>query len=141
MYLDSCILVKLITPEADTDFFVESLTGVPLTSSELALTEVWSALLAKERTGKITRPQRERAWRAFSEMINGGSLELHPLQSVVLRKANHQLEQCHPAVALRTLDALHLAACDLTQDFPLCTTDERLRQAAALLKMPLFPEN
>jgi predicted nucleic acid-binding protein len=141
MYLDSCILVKLITPEADTAFFAESLTGVPLTSSELALTEVWSALLAKERAGKITRPQRERAWRVFSEMINGGSLELHPLQSVVLRKANHQLKQCHPVVALRTLDALHLAGCDLTQDFPLCTTDDRLRQAAALLKMPLFPEN
>jgi predicted nucleic acid-binding protein len=140
MYLDSCILVKLITPEADTHFFAERLTDVPLTSSELALTEVWSALLAKERTGKITRPQRERAWRSFSQMISGGSLELHPLQGLVLRKANHQLEQCHPLVALRTLDAIHLAACDLAQDFPLCTTDERLRQAAKLLKIPLFPE-
>jgi predicted nucleic acid-binding protein len=141
MYLDSCILVKLITPEADTPFFAESLTDVPLTSSELAVTEVWSALFAKERTGKITRPQRARAWRSFSQMISLGSLELHPLQGLVLRKANHQLEQCHPLVALRTLDAIHLAACDLTQEFPLCTTDERLRQAATLLKIPLFPEN
>jgi predicted nucleic acid-binding protein len=141
MYLDSCILVKLITPEPDTGFFAERLTNVPLTSSELALTEVWSALLAKERTGKITRPQRERAWRSFTNMIGDQALELNPLQGVVLRKANHQLERCHPLVALRTLDAIHLAACDLTQDFPLCTTDERLRQAAALLKIPLFPEN
>ncbi len=141
MYADSCILVKLITPEADTRFFVERLTGVALTSSELALTEVWSALLAKERNAKITRPQRERAWWFFTGMIDSRALVLHPLNSVALRKANHQLEQCHPAVALRTLDALHLAACDLTQEFPLCTTDDRLRQAARLLRIPLLPED
>ena len=138
MYLDSCILVKLLTPEADSELFADRLTGIFLTSSELALTEVWSSLLAKERNKIITQSHRERAWRSFSSMINDQSLVLHPLASVALRKANQLLEICHPSVALRTSDAIHLAACDLTQDFPLCTTDERMRQAAALLKIPLF---
>jgi len=42
-------------------------------------------------------------------------------------------------VPLRTLDAIHTAACDLAQDFPLCTTDRRMRDAAGLLGIPLFP--
>jgi len=141
VYADSCILVKLITPEADTQFFADRLTGVPLTSSELAFTEVWSALLAKERNARITKPQRERAWRSFTGMLESRALVLHPLNAVTVRKANHQLDRCHPAVALRTLDAIHLAACDLTQDFPMCTTDDRLRQAARLLRVPLLPED
>ena len=64
---------------------------------------------------------------------------LHPLNSAVLRRANHVLERCHPAVALRTLDAIHTAACELSQDFPLCTTDRRMRDAAGVLGIPLFP--
>jgi hypothetical protein len=64
---------------------------------------------------------------------------LHPLNSVALKKANQILKQCHPAVPLRTLDAIHIAACDLSQDFPLCTTDKRMRDAAAALAIPVFP--
>jgi len=35
---------------------------------------------------------------------------------------------------LRTLDALHLASCDQSQDWPLSTTDKRMRDAATLLR-------
>jgi predicted nucleic acid-binding protein len=44
-------------------------------------------------------------------------------------------------VPLRTLDALHIAACDLSQDFPLCTTDARMRAAAERFGIPVFPEH
>jgi hypothetical protein len=40
---------------------------------------------------------------------------------------------------LRTLDAIHTAACDLSQDFPHCTTDKRMREAAVVLGIPVFP--
>jgi hypothetical protein len=43
MYLDSCILVKLLVAEPDSEFFVRSLEGKPLVTSELAQTEVFSA--------------------------------------------------------------------------------------------------
>ena len=140
MYLDTAILIKLLVPEPDSGFFDEQLVGEPLSSSELAWTEVWSALLAKERNGRINRKQRATAWEMFEEWVDSEQLVLHPLNSITLRKANRLLEKCHPAVPLRTLDAIHAAACDLSQDFPLCTTDKRMREAAELLGIPVFPE-
>ena len=140
MYLDTAILVKLLVDEPDSEFFQEALIGHALSSSELAVTEVLSALLAKERKKLITTRQRVAAWRVFNERVQAKQIVLHPLNHVVLKKANHVLECCHPAVALRTLDAIHTAACDLSQDFPLCSTDKRMRDAAAVLGIPVFPE-
>lgn len=139
MYLDTAILVKLLVNEPDTAFFEQALTGTFLSSSQLARTEVWSALLAKERHQLISAGQRASAWRVFNERVQEKQIVLHPLNGVVLKKANHILEQCHPAVPLRTLDAIHAAACDLSQDFPLCTTDRRVRDAARILQIPVFP--
>lgn len=139
MYLDSCIIVKLLVPESDTDFFHEALVGQALSSSELASTEVFSTLLAKERNKLISARQRTAAWRVFNERVREKQILLHPINGVVLKKAQHVLERCHPAVPLRTLDAIHTAACDLSQDFPLCTTDRRMRDAAGALGIPVFP--
>jgi predicted nucleic acid-binding protein len=139
MYLDTAILIKLLVREPDSDLFQDALEGEPLSSSELAVTEVWSALLAKERNKMILARQRTAAWRIFQDRVETGEILLHPLNSVVLKKANHLLERCHPEVPLRTLDAIHAAACDLSQDFPLCTTDKRMRDAAAMLGIPVFP--
>ena len=139
MYLDTAILIKLLTDEPDTEFFQNALAGELISSSELAMTEVWSALLAKERKKLIGAKQRAAAWRVFNERVQQRQITLHPLSSVVLRKANSILERCHPKVPLRTLDALHTAACDLSQDFPLCTTDRRMRDAAEAVGIPLFP--
>lgn len=139
MYLDTAILIKLLVPEKDSEFFQASLSGKLLSSSELARTEVWSALLAKERNGALSTAQRDAAWRVFTEQVDDERILLHPLNEIVLRKANHILERCHPAVPLRTLDAIHTAACDLTQDFPLCTTDHRMRDAAKVVGIPVFP--
>lgn len=139
MYLDSCILVKLFVAEPDSDFFIESLEGKSLTTSELAYTEVFSALLARERAGKISSADRRCAWKEFQDRIEVKEIRIESLNSVVLRKANQMLDQCHPEVLLRTLDALHLATVDLSQDFPLATTDVRLRDAAEIIGVPVFP--
>jgi predicted nucleic acid-binding protein len=139
MFLDTAIIVKLLVTEADSGYFQEALDGEALSASELSLTETWSTLLAKERKGLITARQRAAAWRVFRERVESEEILLHPLTSTTLRKANQILERCHPAVALRTLDAIHTAACDLAQDFPLCTTDKRMRDAAGVLGIPIFP--
>lgn len=140
MYIDTGVLMKLLVDEADSGRFQDALAGELLSSSELAMTEVWSALLAKERGGAISETQRRKAWQVFTGRIGAREIEMHPLNSVVLRKANQVLERCHPAVPLRTLDAIHTAACDLSQDFPLCSTDRRMREAARVLGIPVFPE-
>ena len=139
MYLDSAIIVKLLVDEPDTTLIVRALVGHRLSSSELAAPEVWSALLGKERNKVITKSQRIEAWQAFHKRVQAREIVLHPLNGVVLKKANHILELCHPAVALRALDAIHTAACDLAQDFPLCSTDKRMREAAGVLGIPVFP--
>src|SRR5450631_2796762 len=140
MYLDTSILVKLLVAEPDSEFFQEALRGKLLSTSELALTEIWSALLSKERNKAISGAERLAAWRVFNERVQSKQIDLHPLNSVVLKKANQILARCHPDVPLRTLDAIHAAACDLSQDFPLCTTDRRMREAATMLGIPVFPE-
>jgi len=54
MYLDSAIIVKLLVREADSEWFSNQLVGQKFVTSELALTEVQSALLSKERGGQIS---------------------------------------------------------------------------------------
>ena len=141
MYLDSCIVVKLLVVEPDSGLFIRSLEGQPLVTSELAQAEVFSALLARERAGKISAADRRRAWKELNARIGDGEIKIEPLNSIVLRKATHCLEHCHPKVPLRTLDAIHLATADLCHDFPLVTTDARLRDAATLMGFSVFPPN
>ncbi len=140
MYLDSCIIVKLLSAEADSSFFDRELKGQPLSSSELSVTEVFSALLARERAETLTEQERRLAWLQFEEWIEEEQIVLHRLDLRTLHKARMELERCHPQIPLRTLDAIHVAACDLSHDFPLVTTDGRMRAAARQLKIPVFPE-
>src|SRR4051812_41069556 len=115
MYLDSCILVKLFAREADSDFFGKITDGQSLSSSILAYTEVWAALLAKERHGAITTQQRQRAWHGFERNVNEEIILLVPFSEAIFKKANYLLESCHPKIPLRSLDALHLASSDQLQ--------------------------
>lgn len=140
MYLDSAIIVKLLTKEDDSAFFQKHLAGGRFSISELSGTEVLSALLGKERANFLSPAQRKMAWQEFQDRTAAREFFLLPLNSSTLTKAGSLLQACHPHVPLRALDAIHLSACDLSQDFPLCTTDRRMREAASLLKIPLFPE-
>lgn len=139
MYLDSAIIVKLLVREPDSEFFNSALSGHGLDSSELCVTEVRSALLAKERSGSISMRERRKAADQFSELVRGEILRLFPFNDLILRRAAAILEACHPKIALRTLDALHVATCDFHRCDALCTTDLRMRSAGAQLAMKLFP--
>ena len=140
MYLDSAIIIKLLVEEPDSKFFHDAVVDASVSSSQLAYAEVKSALLAKERGRLILKTAQISAWELFCAKLNDDSLLLHDLDYAAYAKAVHILEICHPKVALRTLDAIHLAACDLSQDFPLCTSDKRMREAAKILHIPVFPE-
>src|SRR2546428_7718064 len=111
MYLDSAILVKLLTEEPDSYHYASLVEGERVASSALAYTEVWSAILAKERAGFIDSEERSLAWQSFSQRVEEELITLVPLSDSIFKKANRILEDMHPGVALRTLDALHLATC------------------------------
>jgi predicted nucleic acid-binding protein len=139
MYLDSAIIVKLLVREADSEWFVRNLSGHSFDTSELALTEVCAALLFKERDNDITVEERIKATEKFISMVENELILLHPLNRKVLERARAIQMACHPRVPLRTLDALHVAACDLHHGGTLATTDRRMRAACAQLGIALLP--
>lgn len=139
MYLDSAIIVKLLVREEDSDWFNRELAGHSFETSELALAEVRSALLAKERAGSITSRERISAAEKFASMVEDELLKLFPLNRVVLERATAMQLACHPKIPLRTLDALHVATCDLNKCGTLSTTDNRMRAACGQFAITLMP--
>jgi predicted nucleic acid-binding protein len=139
MYLDSCILVKLLVREADSRWFDQNLKGQTFETSDLALAEVRSALLAKERAGLISSRERVSAGEKFLDMIEEDLTRLLPLHRPVLERASAMQLACHPRIPLRTLDALHLATCDLQKGDVLATLDARMRAACEHFAIALFP--
>jgi predicted nucleic acid-binding protein len=139
MYLDSAIIVKLLVREPDSEWFDRSLAGETFETSELALTEVRSALLAKERKGHITPRERVAATERFHSMVDDESILLFALHRTVLERASELQFACHPHIPLRTLDALHVATCELHRTGTLCTTDGRMRAACEQFAIALLP--
>jgi predicted nucleic acid-binding protein len=137
MYLDSCILVKLLIREPDSEFYGQWVDGHPVSSSLLAYTEVWSALLARERAQLIGTRLRLEAWQRFEDQMRTQMIDLSPVSEAIVRRAHWILGRVHPKVPLRSFDALHLATADQLQDWPLVTSDQRLREAALHLGYPL----
>lgn len=139
MYLDSAIIVKLLVRETDSDWFNENLSGHPFEASELALAEVRSALLAKERGGHITLRERNSANGKFLDIVEDGLIHMLPLNRRVIERAIAMQLACHPRIPLRTLDALHVATADLHKCDMLSTTDGRMRLACEQFAIALFP--
>lgn len=137
MYLDSCILVKLLVREADSEFYGRLTDGQPVASSMLAYTEVWAALVAKERKQHITAELRQQAWRRFEQLYLEDIFDLASISDAIVRRANWIIGRVHPQVPLRSLDAIHLATADQLQDWPLVTADARMRDAAVLMGYPV----
>jgi predicted nucleic acid-binding protein len=139
MYLDSAIFVKLLVREPDSAWFNRSLAGQNFETSELALAEVRSALLAKERNGQISPRERVAAVQRFHSMVADELIRLLALNRSVLERASELQFACHPHIPLRTLDALHVATCDLHRSGTLCTTDGRMRSACDQFAIALLP--
>jgi predicted nucleic acid-binding protein len=139
MYLDSAIIVKLLVRETDSQWFDRHLRGHHFETSELALTEVRSALLAKERNGHIAPPERGAAAEKFHSMVEEDIIRLLALNRTVLERASEIQLACHPRVALRTLDALHVATCELHHSRKMCATDLRMRAACEHFAIGLLP--
>jgi predicted nucleic acid-binding protein len=144
MYLDSAIIVKLLVREPDSDWFNRHLVGETFATSELALAEVRSALLAKERAGHIFSRERVMGGERLLAMIEDHELRLLPLNREVIERASAMQVACHPRIPLRTLDALHVATCDLHHCRSLSTTDGRMRSACeqfGIALLPMHPED
>jgi predicted nucleic acid-binding protein len=130
IYLDSSALAKLYVPEPESDTLEVFLQGRrDLMISELAITEVLSAVARRRREGTITAHQAMEIRDAVLADADSGSFHRLDMSPVVHREAERLLFHIE-SVALRTLDALHVAAALLGLATHVVTYDARMRAAA-----------
>lgn len=129
LYIDSSALAKLYVPEKSSDQVDSYLRGkVGLMISELAITEVLSALARRKREGQLSSDVANRIRDALlSDAESGAFARLH-LDPAVHREAERLL--LTTSVPFRTLDALHLALAFSGAATHLLTFDSRMREAA-----------
>ena len=142
-YWDTSCVLKLYTPEADSATFL-TLAGQatePLVSSEILAAELYAAFCQKELRGELKNGAADRLHKQFDADCIAGRWLLIPLGRDVLGKAEHVTKAAyrhrHP-VSLRTLDAIHLASALLCKASQIVTTDDRMKQAAAIAGLTVF---
>jgi uncharacterized protein len=131
IYLDSSALAKLYVPEAESDRLDNFLRGRRgLMISELAITEVLSAVARRKRAGFLSASQAVEIRDALMTDAESGSFSRLALSPIVHREAERLLLTTE-SLSLRTLDALHVALALSGVATHLVTFDQRMRAAAA----------
>jgi predicted nucleic acid-binding protein len=130
IYLDSSALAKLYVPEPESDALDALLRGRrDLLISELAITEVLSAVARKRREGMLTAAQALQIRDAVLADADSGSFHRLDLNPSIHRQAERLLLNIE-SVALRTLDALHVALALQGSATYVVTFDARMRAVA-----------
>jgi predicted nucleic acid-binding protein len=138
VYLDASALVKLFVPEAESDDLNQSLAGLTnVIVSDLALTEMASALGRRLRERRLTREVAQRLYREASKLR--ASVHHAELTPPIHRRAERLMLSL--AVPLRALDALHLATALDAEAATVVTFDPRLRDAAGSQGLFVAPLN
>ena len=106
VYVDASALVKLFVPESESDALNESLAGLTdVIVSDLAMTEMTSALGRRTRERRLTREDAQRLYREVSKL---NALSHHAeLTPPIHRRAERLMLSL--MIPLGALDALHLA--------------------------------
>jgi predicted nucleic acid-binding protein len=131
LYLDTCVLLALLTPEvhsAAASAFLEQ-AAETLAISPWTATELHSALALKVRTGALSATEADRVLEVFESSLAPGLLWLD-LEADDFRNANACLRGW--STSLRTADALHLAIAS-GRGATLCSLDAPFVQAAQQL--------
>lgn len=131
LYLDTSVLVSILTGEIDPDAGEAVLTGRSraLVISPWVVTEMSAALSAKLRNREIDDHLRQRALSTFAVFVDQ-SFEIWPVRSRHFKHAARLAED--QALALKGGDALHMALV-VERKAALCTLDKTMRAAALAL--------
>jgi predicted nucleic acid-binding protein len=131
LYVDTCVLLAALTPEAHSGIaaaFLEQATA-PLAISPWSATELHSALGLKVRTKALSPSQAEAVLQGFERSLAPGLLMLE-VEPQDFRNANACLRGW--TTALRAADALHLAIAS-GRGATLCSLDAPFVMAAQQL--------
>jgi hypothetical protein len=131
IYVDSSALAKLYVPEAESDLLDAFLRGRrALMISELAITEVLSAVARRKREGELRAKQANDIRDAVLADADSGAFRRLDLNPEVHRQAERLLFATD-SLPLRTLDALHIALAVSGAASHIVTFDRRMREASA----------
>jgi predicted nucleic acid-binding protein len=137
MYIDTSALVKLYVEEPDSLACAAVVADTSLVSSRLLYCEFRSALLGKESRKVISRALKDEAWLKFEGDITKNLIRFVSLNDLVIQDAQALLNELHPKVSMRSLDAIHLATFLSMDAGPLFTKDHSMLKAAGLLGLAL----
>ena len=143
-YWDTSTLVKLYAQEPDSAAFEDYALGAPAkpVTSRIALYEARASFQRKEAEGILQPSYAQKLFAQLLQDVSAGELRLVELGADVEREFGQVLHACYqqtPPIALRTLDALHLASARVAGETEVVATDTRMRNAAKLLGFALFP--
>lgn len=143
IYWDTSCVLKLYAAETDSSKWQALALSAEddLAASALLETEMAFALEQKELRGELCKGGAKALFCAFRRDVRARRFVLYPVGEDVLSTAADLAKRCYhaaPPVMLRTLDGLHMATAHLAKCRSLATTDQRMREAASLLKIPLI---
>ena len=143
-YWDTAGLVKLYAPEPDSAVFGRhaAFLATPPATGGFSRLELWTVLRRKEAESSLAPGEAKQLLAVFDKHTADGLVRHIPLNERVTVEFERVVETClsqSPPVFIRTLDALHLAAAITAGETEVVTTDKRLRSAALLLGLTLFP--
>ncbi len=138
IYLDTSALVKLYLPEQGSDDLDSRLAGRrDLLASDLAVTEVASAIGRRRREGTLSDEAGTRLYRRLLENLEEGAFLRARVDPETHRSAERLLLMS--PLPLRTLDALHLALATQAGAASIVTFDRRLGAAALSFGLSVAP--
>lgn len=134
VYLDTSALAKLYLPESGSDAVEDALLGRrDVIVSDLAVTELTSAIARRVRDGDLTAADARRIYQRLLRDIGAGEFRRAEITANGHREAERLLMGVGRRAALRAADALHLGMASLLGVRVLVTFDQRMRAAAEAL--------
>ncbi len=139
IYCDTSALLKLYVSEPGSTEFTRVVEGRgDLVVSDLAVTEVVSALSRRVRQGALTPEAARRTHRTILESLEAAPYQRVELTREVHRRAEHLLVTL-TKTPLRAADALHLALALFARAASMASFDPRLAAAARAVGLTVHP--
>jgi uncharacterized protein len=134
VYLDTSALAKIYVQETDSDEVDSALVGRrDLLISELALTELTSAIARRAREGLMEAVAARRIYQQLFRDVHAGEFRLLDLTSATHREAERILLTVGRHAPIRAGDSLHLAVAALADARTLITYDRQMHAVASAL--------
>ena len=144
VYWDTSALLKIYVVERDSEFFLDLIEKAdrPVCTSVISTVEIRCALSRKKQAGDIDRIDEAKAMNRFTADCMKGRITQLSCNDDTATRAKDLVDLARGKqrpIMIRSLNALHLASAMSARAPAIVTTDMRMREVAALLRLKLIP--